>query len=71
MSEDKYIPEWITAKFSVIYDTDHIIEALKDAGNGEPTLDDIVQYIDECLEEDFSSDQQKYVELWDSDGNEL
>ena len=71
MGEDKYIPEWITAKFSVIYDTDHIIKALKDAGNDDPDLDDIVQYIDECLLENFSYDQQKYVELWDSDGNEL
>ena len=71
MSEDNYMPEWITAKFSVIYDTDPIIEALKDAGNDNPTLDDVVEYIDECLSEDFSSDQQKYVELWDSDGNEL
>lgn len=71
MSEDNYMPEWIVAKSFLFYDTDHIVESLKEAGMEKPTLDDVIEYIDECLSDYFTPEQIKSVELWDSDGNEL
>jgi len=64
------IPEWMIAKFSIAYDTESIVQDLKDAGIGEPTVEDIVKYIDEHLHEHFTPEQIKWVDIADDYGKE-
>ena len=64
------IPGWMFAKFSIAYDTESIVQDLKDAGIGEPTVEDIVEYIDEHLHEHFTPEQITYVDIADNYGKE-